>query len=400
MPSLMRRAGFLAVAMAVAFLALATACGPSAAATDPAQAAAARQARDTASRSAWDAFTRLQAARGGSDWAPYLRQFSSASDAAAFERLASDWSIEARAAELARQFLVAQGGGEHNGQLNDVVTGVEQMEAGVQRALAADVAIFPADETRAWATVYPSLDVDLRVEQHNALVESLQQVAAVLNWRADAKAHVRGLAAGLDDLVATAQTVGIPDTLPQQVADAKVAAAAARTDEELTAATAKVQATADLVNGIINRTESAPLPPCMPGGGAGQYIWIHLATQQLVAYQDGCPVMAMPVTTGRPALPTDRGTFRIFYKTPWYHMISPWPEGSGFYYPPTWVQYAMEFVGDGTFIHSADWQPDDSYGPGSQYGPYASHGCIHVQDGPLVKLYAWAQVGATVHVGD
>jgi lipoprotein-anchoring transpeptidase ErfK/SrfK len=60
----------------------------------------------------------------------------------------------------------------------------------------------------------------------------------------------------------------------------------------------------------------------------------------------------------------------------------------------------MEFVGDGTFIHTADWQPDDTYGPGSQYGPYASHGCIHVQDGPIVKLYAWAQLGATVHVGD
>jgi len=111
-------------------------------------------------------------------------------------------------------------------------------------------------------------------------------------------------------------------------------------------------------------------------------------------------VMAMPVTTGRPALPTDRGTFRIFYKTPWYHMVSPWPKGSPFYYPPTWVRYAMEFVGDGTFIHNADWQPDDSYGPGSEYGPYASHGCVHVQDGPLVKLYAWAQLGAVVHVSD
>src|SRR2546421_3943597 len=202
MPSLMRRFGLFAAALAVASLALATPCGPPAAATDPTQGAAARQARDAASRDAWDALTRLRAARGGSDWAAYQRQFSIASDAAGFERLASDWGIEARAAELAHQFLIAQAGGEQNGQLNDVLPGLKQMEAGLQRALAAEVSIFPADETRAWANVYPSQDVDLRVEQHEALLQSLQVVATTLNWRADAKARALDLAAGLDDLVA------------------------------------------------------------------------------------------------------------------------------------------------------------------------------------------------------
>ena len=81
-------------------------------------------------------------------------------------------------------------------------------------------------------------------------------------------------------------------------------------------------------------------------------------------------------------------------------MISPWPMGNQFYYPPTWVSYAMEFIGNGTFIHSADWQPADSYGPGSQYGPYASHGCVHVLDDPLKQLYDWAAIGATVVVED
>jgi len=81
-------------------------------------------------------------------------------------------------------------------------------------------------------------------------------------------------------------------------------------------------------------------------------------------------------------------------------MISPWPMGSPFYYPPTWVSNAMEFIGNGTFIHSADWQPADSYGPGSEYGPYASHGCVHVLDEPLRQLYDWAAIGATVVVED
>ena len=106
------------------------------------------------------------------------------------------------------------------------------------------------------------------------------------------------------------------------------------------------------------------------------------------------------MTTGRPALPTGRGTFHIFYKSRSYHMVSPWPDGSPFHYPPTWVYNAMEFIGDGTFIHNADWQPDASYGPGSQNGPYASHGCVHVVDAPLAQLYDWAPIGTTVIVGD
>ena len=116
--------------------------------------------------------------------------------------------------------------------------------------------------------------------------------------------------------------------------------------------------------------------------------------------ENGCPVLRTPVTTGRAALPTGRGTFHIYYKAARYHMISPWPLGNPVYYPPTGVSDAMEFIGNGTFIHSADWQPDDTYGPGSQYGPFASHGCVHVMDGPLQQLYDWAAIGATVVVED
>ena len=139
--------------------------------------------------------------------------------------------------------------------------------------------------------------------------------------------------------------------------------------------------------------------PCIPGAPQ-DLIVIHLATQELVAYDNGCPWLRTPVTTGRPALPTDRGTFHIFAKYPAFHMVSEWPRSSPFYYPPTWVYHAMEFVGDGTFIHNANWQPASTYGPGSQYGPYASHGCVHVMDGPLLQLYNWAPVGTTVQVGN
>jgi lipoprotein-anchoring transpeptidase ErfK/SrfK len=143
----------------------------------------------------------------------------------------------------------------------------------------------------------------------------------------------------------------------------------------------------------------APADPgaCIPDAPAYMII-IHLNTQDLTAYNNGCPWLHTLVTTGRPALPTDRGTFQIFAKYPSYHMISPWPQGSPFWYHDAWVADAMEFVSDGTFIHGASWQPNGTYGPGSQYGPYASHGCVHVAPGPLAQLYAWAPIGTTVTV--
>jgi lipoprotein-anchoring transpeptidase ErfK/SrfK len=136
---------------------------------------------------------------------------------------------------------------------------------------------------------------------------------------------------------------------------------------------------------------------CAPGAPA-KLIVVHLVTQQLVAEDSGCPWLQAPVTTGRPALPTLRGTFQIFYKAPSYTMVSPWPRGSPFWYPTTVVTWAMEFIRNGTFIHGASWEPAGAYGPGSEYGPYASHGCVHVPPGPLERLYAWAPLGTTVLV--
>jgi lipoprotein-anchoring transpeptidase ErfK/SrfK len=268
------------------------------------------------------------------------------------------------------------------------------------RAIGAGVVTEPAAENRRVFEGYRQLDVDARVERHDSVRDSLQSAVDLINGRADGKARALELVGGLDDLLNTAKTVGVPDPVNQLVTDARALAPNAATDAEVRAALEKAQAATDTLNAIIYRADSAPLPPCLSYTSKGQFIWLHLATQQLVAYQDGCPVMAAPITSGRPALPTDRGTFRIFYKAPVYKMVSPWPTGSPFWYPSTWVYHAMEFVYDGTFIHNADWQPDDTYGPGSQYGPYASHGCIHVQDGPLAKLYAWAQLGAVVTVSD
>ena len=396
----MRSARLLGTALTVISLAMGSACGAAMSRSDPGASAAAQRARDDASRETWTTLTRLQGARGGSDWAPYLHRFATAQDAAGFRALTIEWAREARAADLALAFLDQQSGGLEDGVPRDLARLSAALEQATGRAAGAGLVTEPGPAAGAAFESYRRLEVDARVEGHDAVRDDLQAAVDLLTGRADGKAHALELVAGLDDLLDTARSVGVPDAVNQMVAEARALAPAAATDAEVHAALDKAQTATDTLHSMIYRTQEAPLPPCLPYASSGQFIWIHLATQQLIAYQDGCPVIAAPVTTGRPALPTDRGTFRIFYKAPAYKMVSPWPVGSPFHYQTAWVYNAMEFVSDGTFIHNADWQPDDSYGPGSQYGPYASHGCIHVQDGPLANLYAWAHLGAVVTVSD
>ena len=244
---------------------------------------------------------------------------------------------------------------------------------------------------------YPDL-----LRAHPAIVAELTTAADALQHRLDLRAGADHLLAQIPDLLDLATQYGAGDELKARAGQVRAsldAARAAHDDSQMDAALTALQQLMD----DLHATATGRLPTagigCVPDAPP-QLIVIHLATQQLVAYDKGCPVLRTPVTTGRPALPTGRGTFHVFYKTPAYHMVSPWPKESPFYYPPTWVADAMEFIGDGTFIHSADWQPDDSYGPGSQSGPYASHGCVHVIDGPLKQLYDWTAIGATVVVGD
>ncbi|HEX6547685.1 MAG TPA: L,D-transpeptidase [Candidatus Dormibacteraeota bacterium] len=318
---------------------------------------------------------------------------------AELDDLAYLWQIRAEAAQLERETLATEAGGYQDGRPQDIANLAAALEAGAAAAASVQVVDTPATELRARIFRYVSLGISDQLAEYDDFRAALQAGVDQLNHRVDEKNQVNELVAGLDDLFAAASTIAIPTGMPEQIAKARADAAIAANDEQVGAALMELQTITNSLRDIAYPHPGGALPPCI-AGGAGQLIAIHLVTQQLIAYQDGCPWLATPVTTGRPALPTDRGTFRIFYKAYAYKMVSPWPKGSPFWYPDAWVYDAMEFVGDGTFIHNADWQPDDSYGPGSQYGPYASHGCVHVKDEPLSKLFAWTQVGATVVVGD
>lgn len=124
---------------------------------------------------------------------------------------------------------------------------------------------------------------------------------------------------------------------------------------------------------------------------------VRLSAQTLTAYLDGKPVLQTPVTTGRAALPTPVGSFYIHNRFSPYVFTSPWPKGNPYWYPPTPATWAMYFY-DNDFLHDDPAEPASAFGAGSQNGPYASHGCIHVPHDAMAFLYQWLPVGATVIV--
>lgn len=314
------------------------------------------------------------------------------------DALAHRWNAEAAVLETARAQLSAASGGLTGGLPADVVAGVANLSDAISRAERLGFGTASADAALVAADVYLARPYPDLLAGHRDVAARLRAEGDRLGGRLDADATLARDA----ELLPQAGQYGAGDEFKSRLDQARAGLAAAESAQDdggLDAAVSAVQRLdADLRAATGGRLPTAGIA-CQAGAPA-QLIVIHLATQQLVAYQDGCPMLRTPVTTGRAALPTFRGTFHIYYKAARYHMISPWPLGNPFYYPPTWVSNAMEFISNGTFIHSADWEPDDAYGPDSEYGPFASHGCVHVMDGPLQQLYDWAAIGATVVVTD
>jgi lipoprotein-anchoring transpeptidase ErfK/SrfK len=135
--------------------------------------------------------------------------------------------------------------------------------------------------------------------------------------------------------------------------------------------------------------------PISYNAGVGKVIVISLSRQVLTAFQDGNAVLTTFVATGRPQLPTPPGVYRIFARYSPYKMISPWPYGSPWWYPPSWTNWAMEFIGGGYFIHDAPWR--SWYGPGANLYN-GTHGCVNVPYSPMATLWNWAPNGTTVVV--
>jgi len=152
-------------------------------------------------------------------------------------------------------------------------------------------------------------------------------------------------------------------------------------------------------------------PSNSPGGNGGSVspdargkeILISLSKQWMYVYDNGHEVYNSPVTSGQPSLQSPTGTYHVFLKLHPTTFYSPWPYGSPYWYPPTHINYALEFL-PGYFLHDSWWH--SVYGPGTNgwhHDPvdgwqWGSHGCVAMPLSAASWLYQWAPIGTTVQV--
>jgi lipoprotein-anchoring transpeptidase ErfK/SrfK len=225
------------------------------------------------------------------------------------------------------------------------------------------------------------------------ILSQLQQTAASIQGLLDSRVNAFSQLSATRSTLASAQSIGasvgnIPGTINSLAAQLSGAGDQGTFDS----LSSRLYQQKQLLASAIYDKQTQPLSY---NAGVGKLIVISLSRQVLTAYQDGTPVLTTLVATGRPQLPTPPGVYHIFAKYSPYKMISPWPYGSAFWYPPSWTNWAMEFAAGGYFIHDAPWR--SWYGPGSNLYN-GTHGCVNVQYSPMSFLWGWTPMGTTVVV--
>jgi len=272
-----------------------------------------------------------------------------------------------------------------------------------------DAAAQTAQTLLASATQYPQLNLDGFRAQiaaataglgsvHGAegfapILAQLQQTAASIQGLLDSRSNAFNQLSATRSTLASAQSIGasvgnIPGTISSLAAQLNGAGDQGTFDS----LSSQLYQQKQLLASAIYYKQMQPLSY---NAGMGKLILISLSRQVLTAYQDGTPVLTTYVATGRPALPTPPGVYRIFAKYSPYEMISPWGYGSPYWYPPSWTNWAMEFRSGGYFIHDAPWR--SWYGPGSNLYN-GTHGCVNVPYSPMSFLWGWTPMGTTVVV--
>ena len=158
-----------------------------------------------------------------------------------------------------------------------------------------------------------------------------------------------------------------------------------------------------IYSGLVSATTSTSGGSPSPTA-AGKEIIVSLSRQWVWAYQNGVQVFNSPVMTGRPTLATPTGTYHVFLKLHPTTFTSPWPPGSPYWYPPTYINYALGWRAGGFFLHDSWWH--SVYGPGTNgwhYDPkfgwqWGTRGCIAMPLSAASWLYYWTPIGTLVQV--
>jgi lipoprotein-anchoring transpeptidase ErfK/SrfK len=127
---------------------------------------------------------------------------------------------------------------------------------------------------------------------------------------------------------------------------------------------------------------------------------VSLGEQAMRVYDNGKLVKSFLVTTGRPTKPTLAGVWWVEGKQSPTTFKSGVPQSSPDYYPPTPINFAMQYHSEGYFIHDSWWRVN--YGPGTNY-PHAddsgdpfssqgSHGCVNMSKTDAGWLYGFVKL--------
>lgn len=137
---------------------------------------------------------------------------------------------------------------------------------------------------------------------------------------------------------------------------------------------------------------------------SGKVMVVSLTEQTLRLYDNGVLVKTIYVVTGQPAAQTPPGVDHIFYKATNLTFKSSEPPNSPLWYPPTPINYGMEYHAGGYYFHDATWR--SYFGPGGnlphpdytsgQFSDKGSHGCINMSLSNTAWLYNWVDIGTPV----
>ncbi len=127
---------------------------------------------------------------------------------------------------------------------------------------------------------------------------------------------------------------------------------------------------------------------------------VSLNEEAMRVYDNGKLVNSFLVVTGQPDLPTPPGTWWIEGKKSPTEFKADVPQSSPNWYPPTPINYAMQFHSNGYFLHDSWWRTE--YGPGmnfphldpggTQYSIHGSHGCVNLSKANAAWLYNFVKV--------
>ena len=136
------------------------------------------------------------------------------------------------------------------------------------------------------------------------------------------------------------------------------------------------------------------------GPSSGAVLVVSLIEQTLRYYNNGKLVRSFLIVTGQYLRPSPPGFWSIILRQHPTQFKSTEPPGSAFWYPPTPIQYAMEYHAGGYFFHDSWWRAD--YGPGMNF-PHSdssgttafngngSHGCINMNPNDVQTM----QIGSS-----